>query len=219
VRILLAEEEAGILAFLSRALRAEGFAVECGTNRTDACARARQGAHDLVLLDVRLPEDFDVLREVVASDRTRPVVVLSARGDLPTKLRAFALGASDYLAKPFALDELLARVRAQLRARGLSDSASRLVRLGALTLDLVRHEATVGDRSVNLTDREFRLLHYLGEHPEEAVSRERLLADVWGYHFDPRSNVVDVCIRRIRRKLGARSPIETVRNVGYRAHA
>jgi DNA-binding response OmpR family regulator len=146
-------------------------------------------------------------------------VILSARTDLPTKLRGFELGAGDYLAKPFALDELLARVRVQLRGRQPASGEGYVLRAGRLLLDLARREARIGSRVSELTDGEFRLLHFLLEHAGEVISREQLLADVWGYDFDPRSNVVDVSIRRLRRKLGPDAPIETVRNVGYRLAA
>jgi DNA-binding response OmpR family regulator len=145
-------------------------------------------------------------------------VIVSARSDLPTKLRGFGLGACDYVSKPFALDELLARVRAQLRRNGGAGSGN-VLHAGTLTLDLARRQAKLGDVVAELSDREFRLLHHLVEHQGEVVSRERLLSDVWGYHFDPRSNVVDVCVRRLRQKLGANAPIETVRHGGYRLTA
>jgi DNA-binding response OmpR family regulator len=143
---------------------------------------------------------------------------VSARSDLQTKLRGFGLGASDYLAKPFSLDELVARIRVQLR-RKRSGNGSNVLRAGTLTLDLARRQARFGAVVTDLSDREFRLLHHLVEHTGEVVSRERLLSEVWGYHFDPRSNVVEVCVRRLRKKLGPEAPIETVRHAGYRLTA
>ncbi len=145
-----------------------------------------------------------------------PVLVLSARSDLPTKLRGFELGATDYLAKPFSLPELLARVRVQLRLSGPIGDDGNLLRGRRLVLDLARRTVRFGDLVCDLADREFRLLHQLLLHEGEVISRERLLAEVWGYSFDPGSNVVDVCIRRLRKKLGPGAPIETVRNAGYR---
>ena len=142
---------------------------------------------------------------------------MSARTDLRTKLKGFELGATDYVPKPFSLDELIARIRAHLR-RGASGDAN-VVRVGRLTLDLARRRASLEDRSADLSDREFRLLHHLALHPGEIVSRERLLAEVWGYHFDPGSNVVEVCVRRLRKKLGPAAPIETIRHAGYRVAA
>jgi DNA-binding response OmpR family regulator len=122
------------------------------------------------------------------------------------------------VAKPFSLDELLARARVQLRHVALNEDGTR-IRVGSLELDLARRQARVGATIADLSDREFRLLHFLMRHVGEVVSRERLLAEVWGYGFDPRSNVVDVCVRRLRRRLGPGAPIETVRNAGYRAAA
>jgi len=216
MRILIVEDEPRIRAFVARGLAAEGFAVdECDDGRS-ALERALHTPYDLVVLDLLLPhlDGLSCLREL---QRLRPelsVLILSARTDLATKLRGFELGARDYLAKPFSLDELLARVRVQLRVWPGADG--NLIRAGNVTLDLARRQARVDGTVSDLSDREFRLLQQLVEHADETVSRERLLANVWGYHFDPGSNVVDVCIRRLRKKLGARVAIETVRNVGYR---
>jgi DNA-binding response OmpR family regulator len=159
-----------------------------------------------------------VLRELQQRRPQLPVVIVSARGDLETKLRGFGLGACDYVSKPFSFDELLARIRAQLRRGQLSGDGTMLT-AGALTLDLARRQARIGEVVAELSDREFRVLHHLVLHQGEVVSRERLLSDVWGYHFDPRSNVVDVCVRRLRKKLGVEAPIETVRHGGYRVTA
>jgi DNA-binding response OmpR family regulator len=215
VRILVTEDEPRILTFVARALEAEGYTADRAADGADALRLASTRHYDLVVLDLLLPrvDGLTVLRTLRRDRPDLPVVIVSARADLPTKLRGFELGASDYVAKPFALDELLARIRAQLRRVGPGDA---VVHAGRLELDLARHQARLGDAPVDLTEREFRLLLYLGNHLGEIVSRERLLADVWGYHFDPGSNVVEVCIRRVRRKLGAGAPIETVRNAGYR---
>jgi DNA-binding response OmpR family regulator len=146
------------------------------------------------------------------------VLVLSARSDLATKLRGFALGATDYVPKPFSLDELLARVRVQLRRAPAADETSVLA-VGNVALDLARRQARIGDAACELSDREFRVLHHLLLHAGEVISRERLLAEVWGYGFDPRSNVVEVCVGRLRKKLGPEAPIQTVRHAGYRLAA
>jgi DNA-binding response OmpR family regulator len=148
-----------------------------------------------------------------------PVLILSARTDLRTKLAGFALGASDYLSKPFSLDELLARAKVQLRRRQTFGSDGNLLHAGPLVLDLARHAANVDGEAADLTAREFALLYHLAQHAGEIISRERLLSEVWGYHFDPCSNVVDVCVRRLRKKLGPHAPIETVRHAGYRLPA
>jgi DNA-binding response OmpR family regulator len=220
MRILVIEDEPRILGFLVRGLEAEGFAVDAARNGTEGLKRARRNAYDLVLLDLLLP-GLDGLSVLHALNRTRPelpVVIVSARTDLPTKLRGFGLGAADYLSKPFSFDELVARVRVHLRRRHDGDG-EHVLRAGTLVLDLASREARFGTVKAQLSDREFRVLHHLVEHPGEIVSRERLLSEVWGYHFDPGSNVVDVCIRRLRKKLGADAPIETVRHAGYRVPA
>jgi DNA-binding response OmpR family regulator len=218
MRILITEDEPRILSFVARALEAEGFVTDGADDGVQALELARREHYDLVVLDLLLPrlDGLSVLRELRHGNPELPVVILSARSDLPTKLRGFDLGANDYVQKPFALDELIARIRAHLRRPHSDEVDERLVRVGRLALDLGRRQARLGTLEVDLTQREFQLLLQLAEHRGEVVSRERLLADVWGYHFDPRSNVVDVCVRRVRQKLGEDSPIETVRNVGYR---
>jgi DNA-binding response OmpR family regulator len=216
LRILVIEDESRIRAFLARALEAEGFAVDGADNGPDGLDRALRGTYDLVILDLLLPrlDGLSVLAELHRRSPDLPVVIVSARSDLPTKLRGFNLGANDYLAKPFALDELLARVRVQLRAHG--NGRDGVLQAGRLILDLARRQARIGDREIDLSDREFRLLHHLVKHAGEVVTRDSILSAVWDYHFDPRSNVVDVCVRRLRRKLGDDAPIETVRHAGYR---
>jgi DNA-binding response OmpR family regulator len=220
MRILVIEDEPRILAFLARGLEAEGFTVDGAPDGPAGLQRTAHGSYDLVILDLLLPglDGLAVLHELQRMRPELPVVIVSARSDLDTKLRGFGLGACDYLSKPFSFDELLARVRAQLR-RGRPGEKGSVVRAGLLSLDVARREAKLGDVVAALSDREFRLLHHLVLHEGEVVSRERLLADVWGYHFDPRSNVVEVCIRRLRQKLGADAPIETVRHGGYRLTA
>jgi DNA-binding response OmpR family regulator len=220
MRILVVEDEARILAFLTRGLEAEGYTVVAADNGRDGLALAASEQWDLVVLDLLLPglSGLQVLRDLHRAQPRLPVLILSARSDLQTKLRGFELGATDYVAKPFALDELLARVRVQLRvAHPVEDE--HLLRAGRVALDLARRQARIGELVTDLSDREFRVLHLMLLHAGEVVSRERLLADVWGYAFDPGSNVVDVCVRRLRQKLGPEAPIETVRNAGYRLAA
>jgi two-component system copper resistance phosphate regulon response regulator CusR len=220
MRILVIEDEPRILGFLARGLEAEGFDVDAARTGVEGLKRARRDSYDLVLLDLLLPglDGLSLLRELNRTRPELPVMIVSARSDLPTKLRGFGLGAADYLSKPFSFDELIARIRVQLRKAGQGDNGH-VVRAGSVALDLARREARVGSIIAQLSDREFRVLHHLVEHPGEVISRERLLSDVWGYHFDPGSNVVDVCIRRLRKKLGAEAPIETVRHAGYRLTA
>jgi two-component system copper resistance phosphate regulon response regulator CusR len=217
VRILVIEDEPRILEFLRLGLEAEGFAVDAAEDGSAGLRLALDGPYELVVLDLLLPR-LDGLRLLAELRRARadlPVLILSARSDLSTRLRGFDLGANDYLAKPFSFDELVARVRVHLRRAADSPAGSKL-RAGNVQLDLARRQAHVDDRVVDLSDREFRLLYHLLSHPGEVVSRERLLSEVWGYSFDPGSNVVDVCIRRLRKKLGSAGAIETVRNAGYR---
>jgi DNA-binding response OmpR family regulator len=219
LRILVIEDESRILSFLSRALEAEGFDVDGADNGSDGLERAVRGAYDLVVLDLLLPrlDGLSVLRELHRRRPELPVVIVSARSDLPTKLRGFEFGANDYLAKPFSVDELLARVHVQLRPRAGNQGS--VLKAGGLELDLARRQVRAGEETIDLSDREFRLLHHLVRHAGEVVTRDSILSAVWGYHFDPRSNVVDVCVRRLRMKLGDEAPIETVRHAGYRLTA
>lgn len=220
MRILVVEDEARIRAFLARAFTAEGFSVDVAQDGDEGLQRALGGSYEFVILDLLLPgrDGLDVLRQLHRRRPKLPVLILSARSDLTTKLRGFELGAVDYLAKPFSLEELLARARVQLRrARGAEHGT--VLQVGRVALDVARRQARAGDLVAELPDREFRLLHFLMLHPGEVISRQRLLSEVWGFDFDPRSNVVDVCVRRLRRQLGPDASIETVRNVGYRAAA
>jgi DNA-binding response OmpR family regulator len=219
MHLLVIEDEPRILAFLARALEAEGFVVDGADNGLDGLSRALGGSYDLVILDLLLPrvDGLTVLRELHRRCPELPVVIVSARSDLRTKLRGFELGASDYVAKPFAFDELLARVRVQLRPQPSGDG--NLLTAGDVVLDLARRQARIGARVIDLSDREFRLLLHLVQHAGEVVTRESILSAVWGYYFDPRSNVVDVCVRRLRNKLGDEAPIETIRHAGYRIAA
>ncbi|MGH2976900.1 MAG: response regulator transcription factor [Gaiellaceae bacterium] len=220
MRILVIEDEARIQAFLSRGLEAEGYTVVAAGDGREGLDLATGARWDLVVLDLLLPKlnGLQVLRELRLAKPELPVVILSARGDVQTKLRGFELGATDYMAKPFSLDELLARIRVRLRGAATFGD-EHVLRGGHVVLDVARRQAGVGDRTADLSDREFRLLHHLLLHAGEVVSRERLLAEVWGYDFDPGSNVVEVCVRRLRQKLGQAAAIETVRNAGYRLAA
>jgi DNA-binding response OmpR family regulator len=218
MRILVVDDEPRILGFVSRRLHAEGFAVDTAADGRAALDAVARDTPDLVVLDLLLPgvDGLSVLARLASEHRDVPVVIVSARSDLPTKLRGFELGAWDYLGKPFALDELVARIRARLRVAGERGGT---LEAGTLTLDLARHQASLGSVVVDLSEREFQLLHYLVRHVGEIVSRERLLAEVWGYTFDPGTNLVDVCVRRLRKKLGPSAQIETVRHAGYRLAA
>jgi two-component system, OmpR family, copper resistance phosphate regulon response regulator CusR len=222
MRILVVEDEARIRSFLARAFEAEGFLVDVAADGEHGLVQVLSGDYDCVILDLLLPGQggLEVLRRLQLEHQDLPVLILSARSDIPTKLRGFELGAVDYMVKPFSLDELLARVRLHMqRGSGVSSGDGGVLRVGVLALDLARRQARMGETVADLADREFRLLHFLMLHPGEVISRQRLLSEVWGFDFDPRSNVVDVCVRRLRRQLGPAAPIETVRNAGYRAAA
>lgn len=221
MRILVVEDEERILSFVSRGLSAAGYTIEPAADGAIGLQKGLSQPFDLVVLDLLLPglNGMDVLAQLREHRPDLPVLVLSARNDLPTKLRGFELGAVDYLAKPFALDELLARVRAHLRRFRPFDEAGKVLRGAHVELDLARRQAVVGASVCDLAEREFHLLQHLLRHEGEVVSRERLLAEVWGYDFDPGSNVVEVCIRRLRKRLGPAVPIETIRNAGYRLAA
>jgi two-component system copper resistance phosphate regulon response regulator CusR len=219
MQILVIEDEPRVSTFVARALEAEGFRVDVAGNGRDGYAMAREGNHDLVVLDLVLPhvDGLTVLRELALSRPEIPIVILSARSDLSTRLRGFRLGACDFVPKPFAHQELLARVRVHLSHGAVGDEL--LVRTTHVVLDVKRRQARVGPRTVDLSEREFRVLHQLVSNAGSTVSRENILSDVWGGGCDSRSNVVDVCVRRLRRKLGREAQIETVRHGGYRIPA
>jgi len=216
-RILLIDDEPGILNFVSRGLEGEAYLVDVAVDGEAGLKAAASQAYDLVILDLLLPgrAGTDVLRELVHQHPGQPVIVLSALSDTVSKVSSFELGAEDYLVKPFSLEELLARVRARLR-----DARSRPTVLTAdgLTLDLISRQAYGEWGRVQLAEREFLLLRELMTCAGETLSKERLRAAVWGYRFDPGSNVVDVYVRRLRAKIGV-DAIKTVRGEGYRVDA
>jgi DNA-binding response OmpR family regulator len=216
-RILLIDDEPRILRFLSRGLQAEGFSVETASDGEEGLQRALAERYDLVVLDLLLPglHGTAVLQSILARKPHQPVVVLSALNSTRSKVDCFEEGAEDYVGKPFSFDELLARIRARLR--GAAKDQTRLS-AGRLTLDVVRRKADSGSGPIPLAEREFLLLQELMKNAGRTVSKEHLHAAVWGYHFDPESNVVDVYVRRIRAKLGA-DVIRTVRREGYRIDA
>lgn len=214
-RILVAEDEPGIVSFLSKGLSSNGFTVTVASDGPTALHLARSGECDLLILDLGLPgiDGFAVLAELRAARSSLPVIVLTARGGLADTVAALEGGADDYMAKPFRFDELLARVRLRLQPDRGTDQ--RVLRRGDLVLDLRTRRASVGGRLVDLTTREFTLAETFLRHPGQVLSREQLLSQVWGYDYDPVSNVVDVYIRYLRTKLGA-DRITTVRGAGYR---
>lgn len=214
-RILVVDDEEGILRFVSRRLTGAGYAVSVAHGGVEALRVAHTRRCDLVILDL-LMRDLDgvsVLRELMLHRPDQPVIVLSCLTDTASKVRCLGLGASDFVAKPFFFEELLARVRAQLRAAARSSAAR--VEAGRLTLNLDQQTADAGSGPIVLTKREFHLLRELARKPGTTVSKERLLSSVWGLDFDPGSNVVEVFVGRLRSKLGT-EVVETVRREGYR---
>jgi len=214
-RILVVDDEPRIRDFISRALVAAGHEVDVAGSGSEGLRMATADAYDLVILDLIMP-DVDgrqILTELLRERREQPVLVLSCLADVTTKVDCLELGAQDYLTKPFSLAELLARVR--VRLRGETHVVNEVLRAGVLVLDVGRLEANIGHGPIALTRLEFLLLRQLIEHAGQSVGKGQLLASVWGYDFDPGSNVVDVCVRRIRSKLGF-DLIKTVRGEGYR---
>ena len=212
-RILLIDDEPRMLNLLVRVLRAHGFDARCAS---DAARGWNMLGADcsLVLLDLLMPETdgFELLPRIRDRWPSVPVIVLSAVSDVEAKVCCFDLGAADYVTKPFSMAELLARIRRVRLPAGNEDS--RWIAHGRLRLDLHRHEVTAGDRVIALSTRECALLEHLMRHEGQVCTREELLAQVWGYQFDPGTNVVDVYVRRLRSKLGMHA-IETVRSAGY----
>src|ERR1700733_5196214 len=226
-RILVVDDEPGIRAFIGRALNAAGYPTAFAATATEALELAVTSHYDLIILDLVMPDmpGQDALDHLLKARPDQAVLVLSCLADVGSKVDCLERGAQDYLTKPFSLAELLARVRVRLRG---SDSpagppagslagherAGEMVRTGGLTLDVGRLVADIGAGPVPLTRLEFLLLRELAEHAGQAVPKGQLLATVWGYDFDPGSNVVDVCVRRLRSKLGF-DLIKTVRGEGY----
>jgi DNA-binding response OmpR family regulator len=219
VRILLVEDERGIADFVERALRSQGHDVDVASDGREGEERALGGDHDLVILDVMLPgrSGIDVLEQIRGAKPVLPVILLTARAQVADKVRGLDGGATDYMTKPFSVEELLARVRAHLR----TPARVAATRLGAagIELDLVRRTVVRDGEPVHLSAKEFDLLAYFLRHPGSALSREEILSAVWEYDHDPGTNIVDVYVGYLRRKLGRDgrpAPIETVRSVGYR---
>lgn len=217
-RILIVEDEQRIAAFIAKGLQAEGHSTLVVGDGEAGLEHALAGAFDLVILDIGLPglSGFEVLDRLRGQGGGTPVIVLTARDSVSTTVSALEGGADDYMSKPFRFAELLARVKVRLRTGGVvaTPGGDALV-AGPLRLDLRTRRASVEGRDVELSSREFRLAEYLARNAGQVLSREQLLDHVWGYDFDPASNVVDVYIGYLRRKLGA-SLIATIRGVGYR---
>jgi len=222
MRILVIEDERTLAGFVEQSLRSEGYAVTVAHDGLQGELEALTGDYGLVLLDVMLPGKgglaiLDAIRAVKPDLR---VIVVTARGAVEQRVEGLDRGANDYVTKPFSLEELLARVRAQLRNPSQREASA--LEAGDIRLDLRTRRVDRSGREIRLTAREFELLAYLARHPDQVLSREQILNAVWGYDFDPGTKVLEVYIGYLRRKLGADNgdgPIETVRNVGYRLRA
>jgi DNA-binding response OmpR family regulator len=214
-RVLIAEDEARLASFLEKGLRSSGYTTTVVSDGPQASIMARDEDFDLMILDLGLPgkDGLGVLRELRASGQRLPVIILTARDDPADKVEGLEAGADDYLAKPFHFEELLARVRARLR--GDRQEEDETLRVGDLALDPRTRWVSAAGETVELSAREFELLRTFLEHPRQVLTREQLLSLVWGYDYDPGSNVVDVYVGYLRRKLGGWR-FETVRGVGYR---
>jgi DNA-binding response OmpR family regulator len=220
VRILVVEDEQPIADFVQRALRSAGHVVDVSGDGVDGERLALTTDVDLVVLDRKLPgrEGLDVLRAIRARKPALPVIVLTALGEVRDTVSGLDAGATDYMTKPFSVEELLARVRAHLRAPSTQSEPTRLAAAG-IEVDLLSREVIRDGDEVRLSAKEFELLVYFMRHPNQALSRAQLLSGVWGYDFEPTTNVVEVYVGYLRKKLsapGAAVPIDTVRSVGYR---
>jgi DNA-binding response OmpR family regulator len=218
-RILLIEDEPGIVDFVRRGLEAEGLSVETALDGIEGERLALRDSFDAIVLDLMLPgrAGLEILASVRRAKPTVPVIVLTARGEIEDRVGGLDAGAVDYLVKPFSLAELVARVRAQLRV--VADASASILRGADIEVNLLTRKVRRGEASVALSTTEFELLVYLLRHHGEVLSREQILSSVWGYEHDPATNVVDVYIGYLRRKLGRPedpAPIFTVRAVGYR---
>ncbi len=216
--ILIVEDEAEIAGYLRRGLTFEGYNVEVVVDGRQALDIARERPPDLVVLDLMLPgiDGLEVARRIRAASDV-PIIMLTARDAVPDRVAGLEAGADDYLIKPFAFEELLARIRVQLRRRQREDTAT-VLRYGPLTMDLAAHEVAIGDRRVDLTAKEYDLLELFMRHPQQVLTRDVIYDRVWGYNFGGESNIIEVYVRYLRQKLEARGEprlIHTVRGVGY----
>ena len=217
-RILIAEDEPRIAAFLEKGLRSNGFTTAIATDANEVISLALSEGFDLLLLDLGLPikDGMEVLEELRGQGAQMPIIILTARDDLKDKVAGLEGGADDYVTKPFRFEELLARVRLRLRHRQQSPVKEEMVlSAGDLVVDLRSRRVRMSGREVELSAREFTLLETFIRHRGQVMSREQLLDHVWGYDYDPGSNIVDVYVGYLRKKLGG-NLIETVRGMGYR---
>jgi DNA-binding response OmpR family regulator len=219
MRILLVEDERGIADFVERALRAHGHAVEVATDGVEGGRLAVASDLDLVILDVMLPgrDGLELLGEIRAVRPALPVIMLTARAEVADKVTGLDAGATDYMTKPFSVEELLARVRAHLRTPAQTETTR--LRVSGIELDMLRRTVSREGSAVHLSAKEFDLLAYFMRHPGQVLSREQILNGVWDYNHDPGTNIVEVYVGYLRRKLALADrpvPIQTVRSAGYR---
>ena len=219
MRVLVAEDDRVIADFVSQGLREAGYAVDVASTGTDALRKALDGSYDAAVIDVMLPEldGLSVIEQLRAKRKQTPVLILSARYTVDDRVKGLQAGGDDYLTKPFAFAELLARLQALLRRAGGATEPTRLV-VGDLTLDLLSRKVERGGKVIELRPREFALLEYLMRHPGRVLSKTMILSHVWGYSFDPGTNVVDVLVSRLRDQVDEgfdTKMIHTVRGAGY----
>lgn len=219
MNILFVEDEAKIADFVCTGLREQGCVVDYCDNGDEGYLRALENAYDVLVLDIMVPgkDGLAILKQLRQAGRNVPVILVTARNELDDRLAGLNLGADDYIAKPFFVEELMARIQAVVR-RSIGDRQN-LMTVGALKLDRISREVTHQERQVELTTREFNLLEYLMRSPGRVFTRTQILEHVWGYDFNPATNVVDVCIQRLRKKIDVApepSWIESIRGVGYR---
>ncbi len=218
-RVLLIEDEPGIVDFVTRGLEGAGFVVQAALDGLDGERLGLGGGFDAVVLDLMLPgrPGLEVLEALRRARPTTPVIVLTARGELEDRIAGLEAGAVDYLVKPFSLAELVARVRAHLRV--ITQASASTLEVEGIEVDLLTRRVIRGGRVISLSATEFELLVHLMRHRGQVLAREQILSAVWGYEHDPTTNVVDVYVGYLRRKLGVAGgsvPIHTVRSVGYR---
>lgn len=219
MHILFVEDEAKIANFVRTGLKEQGFVVDYCDNGNEGYVRAMENQYDAIVLDIMVPgkDGLAILKSLRSAGQNVPVILLTARNELDDRIAGLNLGADDYLAKPFFVEELVARIHAVVRRS--SGDRQNLLCVGSIKLDRLAREVTCNESTVELTTREFNLLEYLMRSPGRVFTRTQILEHVWGYDFNPNTNVVDVCIQRIRKKIdpvdGA-SWIESVRGVGYR---
>lgn len=219
VNVLFVEDEAKIANFVRAGLKEQGFVVDYCDNGDDGYLRALDNEYDVIILDIMMPgkDGLSILKLLRRQGRNAPVILLTARNELDDRLQGLNLGADDYIAKPFFVEELAARIHAVVR-RSVSERQN-LLGVGPIKLDRITREVTCNHQAIELTSREFNLLEYLMRSPGRVFTRTQILEHVWGYDFNPNTNVVDVCIQRIRKKIDPIDEavwIESIRGVGYR---